>query len=238
MIIPSSQALLAAWERGWQQRPAHQALLLLACAFPQLPASELAAWPLGERNRRLMGLRQALFGPQLMLETHCPKCAEELELPTDLRSLLLSDGQAETCLRLHGFEVELRPLSSRDLLNLPGTHTEARFVLLNRCVVQASHEGSEVKAPELPAEVIAALEDALAQLDPQAVLDFELVCPSCQHAWTQVLDIAQVLWREVDHWAKRTLLEVHRLASAYGWSEGDVLSLSPTRRQLYLQCLN
>jgi hypothetical protein len=28
---------------------------------------------------------------------------------------------------------------------------------------------------------------------------------------------------------------VHLLASAYGWSEGDILSMSPVRRQFYLE---
>ena len=37
-----------------------------------------------------------------------------------------------------------------------------------------------------------------------------------------------------DAWALRTLAEVHRLASAYGWREQDILALSPARRQLYL----
>jgi hypothetical protein len=38
----------------------------------------------------------------------------------------------------------------------------------------------------------------------------------------------------VEDWASRLLLEVHALASVYGWSERDVLNLSPRRRRLYL----
>ena len=33
----------------------------------------------------------------------------------------------------------------------------------------------------------------------------------------------------------RTLNEIHLLASAYGWSEGEILSLTAKRRRLYLQ---
>ena len=40
-------------------------------------------------------------------------------------------------------------------------------------------------------------------------------------------------WLEIDAWARRTLRDVHALASAYAWSERDVLALSPTRRTLY-----
>jgi hypothetical protein len=35
--------------------------------------------------------------------------------------------------------------------------------------------------------------------------------------------------------ARRLLIEVHSLASAYGWSETDILSMSEPRRALYLE---
>ena len=35
--------------------------------------------------------------------------------------------------------------------------------------------------------------------------------------------------------ARRLLLDVHQLASAYGWSEMEILSLSATRRNAYLE---
>jgi len=34
---------------------------------------------------------------------------------------------------------------------------------------------------------------------------------------------------------RRLLVEVHALASAYGWSEQEILSLSDARRRLYLE---
>ena len=35
--------------------------------------------------------------------------------------------------------------------------------------------------------------------------------------------------------AKRLLMDVHLLARAYGWSEAEVLALSPARRRFYLE---
>ena len=46
------------------------------------------------------------------------------------------------------------------------------------------------------------------------------------------------LWHEVDAWALRLLRDVHRLARAYSWREADILALSPSRRQCYLDLLN
>lgn len=48
-------------------------------------------------------------------------------------------------------------------------------------------------------------------------------------------DIGAYLWEEVDAWADRTLRDVHLLAASYGWSERDILDLSPARRGRYLE---
>ena len=50
-----------------------------------------------------------------------------------------------------------------------------------------------------------------------------------------MFDVAAFLWAAVERWALLTLRDVHQLALAYGWGEGDVLALSPLRRQLYLE---
>jgi hypothetical protein len=49
-----------------------------------------------------------------------------------------------------------------------------------------------------------------------------------------MFDVAEFLWREIDAWAKRVLEEVHTLASAYGWAQGEILSLSAARRRRYV----
>ena len=60
-------------------------------------------------------------------------------------------------------------------------------------------------------------------------------CPACGHDASITFDVVSYLWNEIDEWAKRVLVEVHVLAAAYGWSERDVLALSPRRRRLYLE---
>ncbi len=89
----------------------------------------------------------------------------------------------------------------------------------------------------LPAEVAEAVAQRMAEADPQADPQLAMHCPSCGHAWSAGLDIAAYLWAEVDAWARRTLREVHALASAYGWSEGEILALSAARRQAYLDLI-
>jgi hypothetical protein len=74
----------------------------------------------------------------------------------------------------------------------------------------------------------------MAQADPMAEILLTLRCPVCDNEWSAALDIATFLWAEIEARAKRILFEVHALASAYGWTEKEVLSLSEHRRALYM----
>ncbi len=88
-------------------------------------------------------------------------------------------------------------------------------------------------------ELDPALEDAvaarLAEADPGARIDLAVDCPGCGAAWSAPFDIVSFLWAEVDACARRLVGDVHALASAYGWTEDDVLALSPARREAYLE---
>jgi hypothetical protein len=76
------------------------------------------------------------------------------------------------------------------------------------------------------------------KLDAQANVQLDLHCPACQRGWTAAFDIVAFFWGELDAWAQRLLVEVHKLASAYGWSEADILGMSQVRRNLYLNIVN
>ena len=73
--------------------------------------------------------------------------------------------------------------------------------------------------------------------DPLALIELGGACPQCGLTWSAFLDVALFVWREVQHWAQRTLQDVHLLARAYGWREDEILRLSPVRRQAYLQMI-
>src|SRR5438309_1235377 len=58
---------------------------------------------------------------------------------------------------------------------------------------------------------------------------------ACAHVWQAPIAPARFFLSEVDAWARRTLHEVHQLAWSYGWSEAQIVALSPRRRQYYLE---
>ena len=117
-----------------------------------------------------------------------------------------------------------------------GANPEAcRALLLQRCVLSARQGDFTVASDQLPAEVIAALGERMAEADPLADIQLALTCPSCEHDWLATFDIVSFLWTEIEIWARRILTDVHTLARAYGWRERDILNISPMRRQFYLE---
>ncbi|MEK8172977.1 hypothetical protein NKH77_40185 [Streptomyces sp. M19] len=112
-------------------------------------------------------------------------------------------------------------------------------LLLARCTVSAVRDGSRVEPDALPALLPEPLRERLAEAaeraDPAADLTLNIACPECGAATRAELDVAAYLWTELDAWARDLLLDVHLLATAYGWSEPEVLALSPLRRRYYLE---
>jgi hypothetical protein len=108
-------------------------------------------------------------------------------------------------------------------------------VLLRRCLLSVDDHGAALDADRLPHEVVTAVADRMAEADPQADTELRLRCEVCEHGWSALFDIPSFLWTELDAWARRALYDVHTLARAYGWTESDILRLSPRRRQHYLE---
>jgi hypothetical protein len=241
MRVPGAAELLDIWEAGFSLPLARRVLLLLAAACPEAGPDEIAAWPVGQRDARLLELRERLFGSRLTLVAACPACGTQLESGfhmTDIRFDPQQPAAPTHTLRAAGYDVSFRVPASADLVALTGTAdaATARSLLLARCVIAARNpQGRAVEPETLPAAVVAEVAAGMAGADPQADVRLDFTCPSCAHRWQTAFDIAAFLWDELLAWARRTLREVHALARAYGWREADVLALTPTRRRIYLE---
>lgn len=221
-LTPSE--LLSIWERGVGQRSTGRALALLEGVAPEMP--------IGKRDALLLDLREQLFGDALTGITSCPACGEEIELffavgevraaPSDVQTVRVVEG---------GYDIEARLPTSADLaaIETAGDLTLAREMLFERC--------AGVAAKDLPPAVADAVIAAMAAADPQADVQVAADCPACGERWREPFDIASYLFAELSVFARRLLSDVHELAFAYGWSEGDILALSPTRRNAYLEML-
>ena len=240
MVMLAEHDLMAVWERAWSSSPTLQAIALLQMTTPSTPVDDLLRLPIGTRDSVLLDLRESLFGARLSMLVDCPACQErvELELSTPqlrMQSALTSDDGLFP-FRSDDLQIQFRVPDSRDLLFIGrlSDPQQRRSELLQRCIVSAISGERAVHVSEVAADQISGLLQAMDAADPQANVEVPMTCPSCKHQWNALFDIVSFLWSELDTWAQRTLNEIHLLASAYGWSEEQILKLSPVRRQLYV----
>lgn len=198
------------------------------------------ALPLGRRDAQLLELQQALFGPTLDALAQCPHCGERLEFNlrvADLRVPDVADVEPFVCLDHNGYHVRSRLPDSRDLAAaaLAADVHEARDTLMHRCLLEATHDGRQLAPHELPESLLKQLGDAMSAADPQADTELALECPACAHCWNEPFDVGSYLLDSLEHWAERCFDQVHTLAQAYGWTEAQILALSPSRRARYIE---
>lgn len=236
----SAQQIVRVWEIGQSQHPLDRALTLLTFACPDQSPKNLASLTIGQRDGYLLRLRELTFGNKLSSLATCPHCGEKLESTmqvTDFRMVELYPPMAQeyTC-HISGFDLRFRLPNSWDLAAIAGRQDilQARSLLEQRCLLQASFSGRNIPFTQLPPEVIQQLSEFMAECDPQAEILLNFDCPACEHIWKLVFDIGTFFWTELTAQAKRLLQEVHILARFYGWREADILAMSTTRRKLYL----
>jgi hypothetical protein len=227
------------WDQGQAWHPVDRALLLLAYALPELPAEELLALSVGQRNLRLLRTRQLTIGDRLDGLVTCPKCGESLEFNVQVTQLLLPEPEIQVQeLALDAWRVRYRLPNSLDLAALLSSQLSlpaARQMLIERCLLVASQDGENISSGDLPEKVILQVANAISEADPLADMRFTLTCQACGHEWSATFDIVTFFWEELAAQAKRLLREVHQLARAYGWRESEILAMSGQRRHTYLE---
>jgi hypothetical protein len=184
------------------------------------PTRGSTAWddlPYVDVDAALLGLRRFLAGDRLIAEVQCRGCAAWGDLAFSIEAY---------------FEAH-KPRSTR---HAPDAPTVAD-------VVAAVNEHGPGPAASAALEASyrqrhsgrggrrdrARLEDVAPLLSGPV----DGVCPSCGAAVSAWFDPGAFVIAELRPRAAALFDEVHRLASAYGWTEDSILSLPATRRTLY-----
>src|ERR1039458_9446874 len=84
----SALELLEVWEDGAAQPLAQRALELLEAACPETSRDSLAALSIGQRDAKMLTMREGLWGPRMAAVVACPVCRTRLELTLDTREIL------------------------------------------------------------------------------------------------------------------------------------------------------
>jgi hypothetical protein len=242
MTALGSEALLVVWERNHHGHPIERALALLDAAWPEVGAGAWARAPIGQRDCSLLGLHEALFGATLATTTRCPCCTERLESTFTTGDVRVRTPAAPVAppprpLQDQDYALDYRLPTSADLLEIVASGIDTKAAareLLRRCVLNARRADQPIDPVTLPEPILAQIGEQMTREDPEAEICLRLTCPSCGHTWRASFDIASYLWSELEDWAHRMLADIHTLAGAYGWSERQILALSPVRRRLYV----
>jgi hypothetical protein len=251
----SDADLLHLWEGGLRLHPLDRALLALCAALPETPYERLADWPLGRRNRVLVELHCDCFGQSIQGWIACASCGEKLELDLDGRLLTVAgrypDERSQSNKPDESIVVNRRSFrlpTSRDLAEA-AQETDPRLAairIVENCLIAPQeslatpleHGAMSMRDPHSDSwsdEELEEIGERMAVADPLAETRLTLHCPKCENDWEETLDIVAFLWAEIEARARRLLLEIHTLASAYGWTESGILSLSENRRTRYVE---
>ncbi len=235
------EQLLAAWDRGLHENDLLRPLTLLTTSSPERSRESAAAMSLTERNLELWRLQQITFGESLRATLPCAACSAQIEFTLEVSSVIealrpLQLGDA-ACREMQGWKIEVRPATTSDLAAVLSIADPdlARSNLLERCVFLHDPAAAPVSWEQTPETIRNCAIEIFEEIHEGAELTCEAACPQCGSIEMADLDIGRFLWFEVRNAARRLLREIHDLASAYGWSESSILTMSAQRRQGYLE---
>ena len=232
----SAAGLLLAWEEGAAADDLERPLILLHRAGLVPAGDRPERWPIGQRDARLIALYDMTFGKHVRGTAPCRSCGNPIEIEFDLDLIRSTWGDADTRVELITADdrrLQLRLPSTEDLRGCKGfaSAEEAATALTLACVTPPS------AIQTLAGEALDAIDQAMASRDPQSQVQLQARCPGCDTAAVVPFDIADYLWRQMVRSARRILADVHLLASAYGWSERDIIAMPSARRQQYLEMI-
>lgn len=189
-------------------------------------------------DRLFAALYLRYYGDHVESRVACRTCQEPFEVRFSLPELIADlDNQAGP--EVDGPDEEGRyTLSDGQRFRLPTAadraHAmafpsgEATTALLSRCVVDGSpvdHSDREI------------LEAAMNKAGPLLDLDLDAACPTCPATQTVRFDIQTYTLQALAQEKHVVTREVHRIATAYRWGYGEILSLTREDRRAYVRLI-
>jgi hypothetical protein len=226
------------------------ATVLRIGAVAEIGAEHVRRLTIGDRERLLLGLYAATFGPRLDLVARCPAegCGAlvEIDIPAVEAMALPAEGSPGPEHRLT-VEAASGPLHVR--FRLPTGADQENAVagaadvgraadrLLVDCVLAVTDTAGRPVTVETVLEAIRApLGEAIRALDAGADTEAAVACPACGTNFPALLDGFALVSRSLTP-ADALFAEVDALARAYHWREPDTLALPVPRRRRYLALL-
>lgn len=233
--------LLRAWERAGPVPPAARGAVL---AWEAGLTSDLEAaldMPVDGLTGLVASLYTDYFGPAADAVLDCRSCGATLDVAVPVSVASTDRGGAPAACELvlpSGRRVKVRAPTTRDLLAVR-EEDDVAASLLARCVTEVGGAGPDDDRPRdgvtcADAADTAAVDATLEDLAGAAAVVVRTSCPECGTSVTAPVDVALFLWDQVAREAPAVLADITDLAATFGWSEAEILALTPARRASYL----
>jgi len=217
----------------------------------EIDVNDIRALTVGDRDALLLHLRRLTYGDKIHSVLACPQtgCGEKMDLELTIGDIVVPLNQHAK--EIYEMELNEKDIAYRVEFRLPTgadqeaiartAHSDPGYAstqLLQRCIQEIKKNGRKVKLRNnLPVAVTEALSQQMAELDPQAEILIKMPCPSCQQEFVANFDIGDFFFRELIAHSQQVFREVHLLAWHYHWDERDILNMTRSRRQIYLNQL-
>ncbi len=197
-----------------------------------LDADEAADLSASDRDAALAALHRALWGDRIVATLRCAACEAMFDLSFELSALQRQLGQAGEAGRVS---------APREVEDAQGVHWHLPSADEEDAAAQFGLEAGRARllaqvCADVPADA-QAVSARLEALAPLLDVDLDAECTECGHAQRVRFDVQSfVLQRLLDE-RDSVLGEVHALASGYGWSLQEILSLPRSLRRSQVQRL-
>lgn len=203
--------------------------VLVAVPGTSVAPATLPRLSIADRDRILAAVYQSCYGDRIEAVTTCPQCGERFTCSFSLTALV-AQRSGPSCDAAAGPDADgffvladgmrVRPPTVGDLEAVGTLDAEqAEAALVARCDGSAKAVSSD------------RLQEAIELLAPLLDLDLDAACPECGSTAQVRFSIEAFLLRAIANERRFLTSELHRLASAYGWSLNEVLSLSRDDRR-------
>jgi len=232
---------------GQPKRPSLISQLLVACCRradgADLIENDVWQWSLKKRLQAILAIIVATLGQHVKIPAQClqPNCQELLEIDLDLIDFCDTNATGSLSFQpCDNTKLQLRLPTGHDQLHcLDRGNPETGGWEIEMATSLVTHVNGQVPASDwkLPHKWLDELGTTLEPHDSLMTLKISTSCPACNKDIEFGLDLESRLLDLLAGAQRHLYNQVHRLASRYHWTENDILSLSPKRRNYYLACI-
>lgn len=176
----------------------------------------LSRLTIGDMAALILQIRRMVFGEYIFSIMPCPSCNTEMSLELKISHILQPPlNEPKDCydIKVENFMFKLRPVTNGDINQTRENINQKNFTerIIRTCIISSTPELEE----EIDYNLLEKISLNLAELDPQADLILDLVCPNCKHIFQVPFFPEDFLLREFDALQQQFEMEVHWLAFNY-----------------------